>query len=104
MGVEVVGPFFDDGSPLDAPDELFWVLGLEIDDALNDDEFVEEIGLADGAGDAVEKKKLLAGEIAVGRNQAMDKVVPNLDRHLIGEKKPLPREIVIELAGGGFRG
>ena len=104
LGVEVVGPLFDDSPTLDAADELFGVVGLKIDDLLDDDEFVEEIGLANGAGDPVEKEELLAGEIAIGGNEAMDEVVPNLDRHLIGEKKPLPREIVIELAGRRFGG
>lgn len=104
LGIEVIGPFFDDGSSLDSADELFGVVGLEVDDLFDGDEFMEEIDLPDGAGDAVEEEELLAGEITVGGNEAMDEMVPNLDGHLIGEEEPLSREVVVELAGWGLGG
>lgn len=66
--------------------------------------FFEQIGLAEGAGDAIEEKELLGGEIAVGGNEAVDEVVPNLDGDLVGKEKALGGVVVVEPACGRFRG
>ena len=60
--------------------------------------------MAERPGDAVQKEELLGGEIAVCRDQAVDVVVPDLDRHFVGQEKPFSCVIVVELAGWGFRG
>lgn len=103
-GIHVVGPLFNDGAPLDPLDQLFDVFDRKDDDFLDLDVFFEQIRLAEGAGDAVEEEELLRGEIAVGGDQAMDEVMPDLDRHFVGEKEPFSGVVVVELAGGRFRG
>lgn len=103
VGVHIVGPFFNEGAPLDPLDELFDIFYFQNEDRLDLDIFFQKVRLAEGPGDAIEEEKLLGGEIAVRRNQAMHIVVPDLDRHFIGQKEPFSGVIVIELPGGGFR-
>ena len=38
---------------------------------------LDQLGLVDVPWDAIEKKKLLVGEIPVGRNEPFDKMVPD---------------------------
>ncbi len=103
-GVHVVGPLFDDGAPLDPFDQLVDVFDGEDDDFLDLDVFFKQIRLAEGAGDPVEEKELFRGKIAVGGDQAVDVVMPDLDRHLVGQEKPFSGVVVVELAGGRFGG
>ncbi len=102
MGVHVVGALLEDGAPLDPLDEDVWVVDVEDEDPFNDNVFFEEVGLLEGAGDAVEEEELLVGEVAVGGNQAVDVVVPDLDGHFVGEEVAAAGVAVVELAGGGL--
>lgn len=60
--------------------------------------------MPNGAGDPIEKEELLGREIAVGCNQAMHVMVPDLEGHLIGEKEPSAGVVVEELASGRLGG
>jgi hypothetical protein len=102
--IEVIGPFFDEGAPLDSLDEDFSVGSFEDDDPLDLDIGVEEVDLAHGTRNAVEEEELLSGEIAVGCDEAMDVVVPDLDGHLVGKEEPFAGVGVEELAGGRLGG
>ena len=104
VGIHVVGPLFDEGAPLEALDELLNLLDLEDDDLLDLEVAVEEVGLSEGAGDAVEEEELLGGEVAIGGDEAVDVVVPDLDGHLVGEEEAFACVVVVELAGRRFGG
>lgn len=60
--------------------------------------------MPDGSGDAVEEEELGGREVAVRGDKAMDKVAPDLDGYLVGQKEPLACIIMVELAGGGLGG
>lgn len=84
LAIHVVSPFFNDRTPLNPLDQLIDVFDHQDNDPFDLDVPVQKIRLPYRTGYAVQKEKLLGGEIAVCRDQSMDKVVPNLDGHLIG--------------------
>ena len=104
MGIHIVSPFFNQSPSLDPFNQFFNIFNLQNNDPLNRDVLFKQVCLPERAGYPVEEKELLRGEVAVCGYQAMDEVVPDLDRHFVGQKQSLPCIVVIELAGRGFRG
>lgn len=102
--IEVVVPLLNHRSPLDPLKEGVRVAHLEEEDPLDGDVLIEELDLGRCAGDPVEEKELLGGEIAVGGDEAVHIVVPDLYGDGVGEEVPFTGVLVIELASRGFGG
>src|SRR5271156_907526 len=85
VGIHVIGSLFDQRPPLDPFDELIYVCDLQNNDPLDLDEALQKVGLPDSSWDPVEKKQLLGRKIAVRRNEAIDIMMPNLNRHFVGK-------------------
>lgn len=100
VGIHVVRSFFNQRSPLQSLEELIGFVDVEDDNLFDLEVPLKQVGLLQGARNPVEEEQLLRGEVAVCRDQAMDKVMPNLDRRFIGEQESFCGVPVIELAGG----
>ena len=85
VGIQIVRPLLNQRAPLDSLNQLFDRLDLQNNDPLDPYVFLKQVGLPNCPRQPVEKKELLGREIAVGRNQPMDEMVPDLDRDLVGE-------------------
>lgn len=104
FGVHVIVPLFNESPSLHSPDQGFHVLRVQYNNLFDLNVLFQKIGLRDGSGNPVEKKELLIGEVAVGCNEAVQVVVPDLNRNFIREELSFACITVIELASRGFRG
>jgi len=68
------------------------------------DVLFQELGLGDGARDAVEEKKLLVREIPVCGNKTLNEVMPDPDGDIIREKMAFAGVRMVEFACRGLWG
>lgn len=102
--VHVVSAAFDEGAPFHPLDQFFDIRGLKDDNMHDLDVFFEELGLVEGAGDAIEKEELLVGEVAVGGNEPFDKVVPDANGDVIRKEVAFACIGMVDLACRGLWG
>jgi hypothetical protein len=102
--VGVVGAAVALAAVEEAIDEHRFVVAGEVDGAEDACVGADKVGLAGGAGEAVEEEDLVGGVVVAGGDAGLDVVVPEADDEVVGEELALLEDGVDLAAEGGVGG